>query len=192
MDPKTYWQQKLTTYSADKPTIFATQVIKHFPPKASILELGAGLGQDSRYFSQNSFAVTATDLIESVNVKPVDLNQPLPFTPNSFDIVYAHQALQFFDTKRTQKLFDEIYQILKPGGVLAILVNSLADPEISQSSKIADDLYLTPSGLTKRFFSVDSLKNFTQKFETILLDDHGSTHKDPLPNLIRFVGKKTL
>lgn len=199
-----YWDQKLGKYLhqdwADKPTIFAQEVITYFPKSGKVLDLGAGVCQDSLYFVGQGYDVTAADISDfgfkmlavpgNVVFRVVDLGKKLPFSKESFDVVYSHLALQFFDTKRTRELFDEIYEILKPGGVLAVLVNSLSDPEIADSQKIGEDLYLTPSGLQKRFFSIQSLTRFTGKHQTIILDDQGKTYKDGENNLIRYVGKK--
>lgn len=205
MDITKYWDQKLGVYLqhdwAAKPSIFAQEAAAYFPKKGKLLDLGAGVCQDSLYFVGQGYEVTASDISDfgfkmleepgNVVFRVVDLGKKLPFSKESFDVVYSHLALQFFDAKRTRELFDEIYEILKPGGVLAVLVNSTTDPEIADSQKIGEDLYLTPSGLQKRFFSIKSLTHFTGKYQTIILDDHGKTYKDGENNLIRFVGKKT-
>lgn len=205
-DTKTFWQKKLTKYSnedwANKPSIFATQAINYFPKPGKILELGAGLGQDTIFFAQKGFNVTSTDLIDlfttqvpedlkpNIDFQTLDLTNHLPFPPQSFDIVYSHLALHYFDKQRTQQLFNEIYEVLKPGGILAVLTNTIDDPETKQFEKLEDDYYQDPSGVKKRFFSSDSLKEFTSNFETILLDNKGETHKDEIKTLIRFIGKK--
>lgn len=210
MDNQDYWHKKHQKYSTQDwirtPTIFATQILKYLPKSGSLLELGCGQGQDSIYFAQHDLQVTATDfsdfalfeakqttppgLKDKITYQVVDIANKLPFPQASFDIVYSHLAVHYFDKTRTQQLFDEIYTTLKPGGIFAILVNTLDDPEIGESQLVETDLYITPSGLQKRFFSVDSVQEFTAKFETLLLDNHGETHKDTIKTLIRYVGKK--
>jgi len=65
IDARRYWigghKKYLTTPWINKPTIFATQVVKHFPKKAKLLDLGAGQGQDSRFFAKKGFEVLCTD-----------------------------------------------------------------------------------------------------------------------------------
>jgi len=122
----------------------------------------------------------------------VDLSRPLPFGPGSFDIVFSHLSLHYFPLVRTRELFEEIFTLLKPGGIFATLANTVDDPEIKRSEPIEPDYYLTPSGIPKRFFSIDSMGKFTSGFETLLLDAHGQTHKDQINTLIRFVGRKPL
>lgn len=208
MDPQNYWQKQHQKYSLfdwiTKPTIFAQQVISLFPKKGKLIDLGAGQGQDSRYFAQSSFQVTSTDFTQEaldisknqsenldIDFKNVDLTQPLPFADNSFDIVYSHLALHYFNQTITQQLFNEIHRILKTGGVFATLVNTHHDPEVLESTPIEPEFWLSPVGIEKRFFSIDSLKRMVKnQYQIIILDEHGETYKDTIKNLIRFIGKK--
>lgn len=141
-------------------------------------------------FSQ--FALDQAKFRMNAEFKLVDMNKPLEFQRESFDVVYSHLALHYFNHKRTQDLFDEIYDILKPGGIFATLTNTIDDPEVSESTLIEEGLYMTPVGIQKMFFSIDTLAKFVSKFETILLDNRGETHKDPIKTLIRYVGQKSV
>jgi SAM-dependent methyltransferase len=201
MDLQDYWQKKLIRYSQEswssQPSIFAAEVLPYLPFGGSLLDLGAGLGQDSRFFAQKGYRVLATDFspyalkqIKGVSTRLVDLSLPLRFPPASFDIVYSHLALQYFDLSRTMSLFSEIYSVLKPEGIFAILLNTLDDPEIEASTPVGDDLYLTPGGLQKRYFSISTLRPLVENYEILLLDNHGRTQKDSIQTLIRFVGRK--
>ena len=75
---------------------------------------------------------------------------------------------------------------------MTALFNTIDDPEVKDFRKIEEGYYLEPeTGLAKRYFSVESLENFTEgKFETIILDNKGETYKDEIHSLIRFVGRK--
>jgi SAM-dependent methyltransferase len=193
MDLKDYWTKKLASYSTQEwikhPNIFAKEVVEYFPKQGKLLELASGVGQDSRYFSSLGYDVIATDLIPPSQL--VDLNQPLPFPDESFDIVYSHLGLHYFPIKRTVQLFSEIYKTLRPNGLFCTLFNSLTDPEVSLSTRIEDDFYLTPVGINKRFFSVDSLELLLPKeFKILLLDNNGKTIKDGDNKLIRLICQK--
>ncbi len=208
MDAKQYWKEKHSNYSQQdwiiKPTIFAKFAIQYFPRNSRLLELGAGQGQDSRYFAKLGFTVVSTDFSEEaieiskrkseeeklqIKFLNIDLQRNLPFPKKSFDIIYAHLALQFFDQKRTENLFSEIADITKQAGILAILLNTIDDPEISKSKRLVGGLYETPSGLVKSFFSLDRVKKLTEKnFKTLVLDNKGETYKDEVKTLIRYIG----
>jgi ubiquinone/menaquinone biosynthesis C-methylase UbiE len=210
MDSQTYWENAHTKYSKQswitKPTIFATQAINYYPRLGDVLDLGTGQSQDAFYFARHAYSVPATDfsqfalkqakatlasgLESKMTFQDIDLSSPLPFAAESFDVVYSHLALHYFTEERTHALFNEIYTILKPGGIFATLANTIEDPEVPELTKIADEYYQTPEGIYKRFFSVASMKIYTTKFQPLLLDDKGETHKDEIKTLIRFVGKK--
>ncbi len=193
MNQTDYWQKVHLKYSqqdwSKQPNIFATDAVTYFPKTGKILDLAAGLGQDSKYFSSLGYNVTTTDLISPSQV--VDLNNPLPFSNNSFDIVYSHLGLHYFSQDRTKQLFEEIYNTLKVGGVFCSIFNLVTDPEIPELTKIDTDYYQTAEGINKRFFSPESLKQMLPKeFKILLLDNNGKTIKDGDGRLVRLVCQK--
>lgn len=191
----------------DKPSIFAETATQYFPNGGSVLELGAGQGQDSRFFAKQGYEVLSTDLentaLELSKIKAIDKNNliqfqkldlrnELSFDSNSFDVVYAHLSLHYYDYETTLRLFGEIQRVLKPGGTFAFLVNSVNDPQYKNGEEIERD-YFKIGDTSKRFFSIESTRDLTQYFDLFLLDDLGETYKDNAKgvyNLIRFVGKK--
>lgn len=200
---KTYKQQDWI----DKPSIFAEQVIQYFPKNGSVLELGAGQAQDGCFFASKGYDVTATDIEDTalelakqkaadksvqITLKKVDLRDELPFDNESFDVVYAHLSLHYFDEETTTRLFGEIQCVLKKGGIFAFFVNSVNDPEYRTGKELEPD-YFQIDKTAKRYFSVDTAREFAKEFDSLLLDDQGETYKDRekgVHNLIRYVGKK--
>lgn len=189
----------------NKPSIFAEFAIKFFSKNGKILDLGAGQGQDSRYFAEKGFEITSTDISDialeinksknqnnQIKIEKLDLTKPFPFEDKSFDVVYAHLSLHYFTKEETYKIFNEITRVLKPSGILAFLVNSTSDTEYSTGIKIEEDFFKVGEN-SKRYFSTQSTKEFIKDFEIILLDDQGETYKDRekgIHNLIRFIGRK--
>lgn len=192
----------------DKPSIFAEIAVRYFPKTGKVLDLGAGQGQDSRFFAEHGYQVVSTDLENSalelskskvtddiksrITFQKVDLRDELPFETDSLDVVYAHLSIHYFEYETTVRLLDEILRVLRPGGVFAFLTNSVNDPEYKTGKELEPDYYQIGQ-TAKRYFSVDSARMFTQYFEVNLLDDLGETYKDAakgVHNLIRFVGKK--
>lgn len=193
----------------DKPSVFAEQAIKYFPKQGKVLELGAGQAQDSCFFATQGYSVIATDLEDTalelakkkaaeksveLEIQSVDLRNELPFESSSFDVVYAHLSLHYFDQETTLRLFGEIQRVLRPGGVLAFLTNSVNDPEYNTGKELEAD-YFQIDKTAKRYFSEDTARNFTKYFNTNLLDEFGETYKDnakDVHGLVRFVGTKPL
>ncbi len=89
----------------NKPSIFAETAITYFPKAGKVLDLGAGQGQDSRFFAEHGYEVISTDLeqdaldlskeklstdlAKKVTLRQVDLREELPFEHDIFDVVYA-------------------------------------------------------------------------------------------------------
>jgi len=190
----------------DKPSLFAETAITYFPKQGRILDLGAGQGQDSRFFAEHGYDVVSTDLEDTaleqsaaklpdelkskVTLQKVDLRNELPFDTDSFDVVYAHLSLHYFDVATTRQIISEIQRVLKPGGVFAFFVNSVNDPEHGTGRQLEPDFFEIDQ-MTKRYFSLETTRDFTKYLDVVLLDDHGETYKDRdkgVHNLIRFIG----
>ena len=208
-----YWDAALTRYTTkdwvNKPTIFAEQITQYLPASGQLLELASGQGQDARYFARLGYKVTATDLVDTglkeaakkaelenlqINFQITDLAKPLPFPDNSFEIIYSHLGLHYFNKTDTKKLFKELHRVLKSGGILAALFNTTDDPEIHTPdfAKIEENYYREVAfDFPKRYFSVIETQEFIQDiFEPLLLDNSGETYKDEIKTLIRLVAKK--
>ncbi len=212
MTKNTYWDKLHDYYTKtdwiNTPTEFSRWILPYLPKKGKLLDLGGGQGQDARYFAQMGYQVTLVDisprglqlarektppqLRDNISFVEHDISQPLPFPDISFDVVYSHLAIHYFNKKTTQEIFNEIYRVLVPGGITAIFTNSIHDPEYGTGKKLEQDFYLI-EGVQKRFFSTKSILSFTEKFATMEVDEYGSTPKDRAKhtnNLVRYVGKK--
>ncbi|MCL5410914.1 MAG: class I SAM-dependent methyltransferase [Patescibacteria group bacterium] len=211
MDIKSYWERKHSRYEKadwiDTPSIFAEFALEYFPKKGTVLDLGAGQGQDSRFFASLGYDVLSTDFsdyalslskkktknLENIKWQNIDMSKGvLPFSDSSFDVVYANLSLHYFDSEITEKLFSEIRRVLKNNGIVAMLLNSIKDPEVKTLKSIGDGLYEDERGLEKRYFSVDYLKDKAAgKFNITLLDYNGARYdNERTQESLRFIGKK--
>ena len=94
----------------------------------SVLEVGCGAGVDLARFAKGGAMVTGVDLAASAidlartnfaqqgldGTFEVGDGERLPFSDNSFDLVYAHGVVQY--TADPHKLVAECRRVLKPGG----------------------------------------------------------------------------
>jgi ubiquinone/menaquinone biosynthesis C-methylase UbiE len=212
MDLEKYWHTKHLHYAKmdwiDKPSVFSQFAVRYFPKQGKVLDLGAGQGCDSRFFAQQGYKVTWFDSSETalnlakekahkaqindIEFVRSDMSKKLPFDDNSFDIAYSNIAIHYFDEATTKNLFNEVYRVLKPEGILAYLVNSMSDPEVNSFKQIGKYLYLDPLGLQKRYFTIEYAREKAEGlFEIIILDQTGKIHDRNKPeHLLRFIGKK--
>ncbi|KKQ47942.1 MAG: hypothetical protein US95_C0038G0005 [Candidatus Woesebacteria bacterium GW2011_GWB1_38_5] len=211
MDTKDFWESWWTKAEDegwdDTPSLFAQFAFSYFPKEGKILELGAGLGKDTRYFAQHGFFVVSTDFsdkaldaskwestmqkIMNIEYQNIDIKNPLPFKDEEFDVVYAHAVLHYFSHETTDQIFKDIHRVLKNGGVFATLLKSKEDPEILKSLKLSENFYQTPQGIVERFFSVEEIQAETDGlFKPVVLDASEQTHETENATFIRYIGLK--
>lgn len=186
-------------------SVFTEWTIQYFPKRGRILELGAGTGGDTLFLIRQGFEIVATDFSKpaldelerkvsknnQLETKQFDLSNPFPFKDGVFDVVYAHLVLHYFNRQTTQQIYDEIFRVLKSGGIVAVLLNSITDPEYGTGKELEEDYFDVPNKGAKRYFSIETLKPFISKFEIITLDNKGSDlRRDHKEDLIRFIGRK--
>jgi SAM-dependent methyltransferase len=205
-----HWVKKIQGYEAEEwssqSSPFAWLVAKHLHPHSRILELGTGAGQDGLWFATEGHDVTLTDATDeaferiqgkaraaqvSVEIKQLDVTSPFPFASESFDVVYAQLVLHYFTDAEMHEIFAEIQRVLVPGGIVACMVNSTADPEYDPAQ--ADDQQGIPGKIYKRYFGVDTFAPFVRNFEPVVSDARGRTRKDDAVGtvgMVQFVGRK--
>lgn len=110
------------------------ELISKVEPKR-VLDLGCGLGQDTKWLRGRGLKVTACDFAKQAvqqvqQICPeaeaivLDMREGLPFKNGSFGLVNANLSLHYFSIDETAKIWAEIYRILAPGGKLIGVVNS--------------------------------------------------------------------
>jgi ubiquinone/menaquinone biosynthesis C-methylase UbiE len=99
-----------------------------------LLEIGCGAAIDLVRFARDGAVVTGVDLAETsielarqnfahagLTAELCVMNgEALQFGDETFDVVYAHGVLQY--TADAQKMVDEIYRVLRPGGQVVCMV----------------------------------------------------------------------
>lgn len=204
---KKFWDSKYLNgeeyEKIDKVSDFVLFSADYFKDKGKVLELGAGTGEDAKFLADKNFRVNASDFSQqAVNklkkfsnnkfeVSALDIKKHFPFKDSSFDGVLANLVIHYFDDQTTQRIYDEIYRVLKSGGIVAVLLNSKKDPDYGVGKKIGEDFYEPLPGRPKRFFTKETLVPFISKFQILLLDEKGIDNRRVYKtDLIRFIGKK--
>ena len=143
-----------------------------------ILDIGCGNGTDSLLFARYGFSVTAIDFSESgiaalqmhakewglkqVEAQLHDLSKPLRYADCSFDVIYAHLSLHYFDDRTTRKIVSEIYRVLKPNGIFFIKCKSVEDALYGIGEKVGPDMYRL--GHVRHFFTKEYLRSLLDRF----------------------------
>ncbi len=96
-----------------------------FTSANKILDLGSGRGDYLKAFCKHGFKVEGFDQcppeeeLKAYEVTLGNLEKALPYKNNTFDIIFSKSVIEHL--YYPEKLFKEVYRILKPGGVFITL-----------------------------------------------------------------------
>jgi len=207
MDQKKLWQTKWSDKTSQlPPNNFAIRAYKLIKPKhKTLLDLGCGTGRDSLYFAHKGLKVTAADwsqsgldqlqkLAEKRNVANLEVIQQdiskLTFKPNSFDVIYAHLSLHYFDDKTTREIFGKLHSVLKKDGLLFIKCKSTDDMLYGQGRKIEKNMYERENHV-RHFFDKDYMTALLAKFQMIKVRKSSSVYHSYKSSFIEAIAKKS-
>ena len=171
----------------------------------TIIELGAGLGRDSIYFSINNLFVTSLDYSQSginiinkkinkdrlknIKTKVFDIRQKLPFEDNSIDGCFSHML--YCMALSNQNLFNlnkEICRILKPDGLNIYTVRNEHDGDYKNGIHRGEDMYEN-DGFIVHFFNKTKINQLTDGFKNIKIE---SFEEGTFPRKLYFVVNKKI
>jgi SAM-dependent methyltransferase len=118
-------KKPLTTY----PSIFIKHLISKYKIQnnSSILDLGCGRGEFLNEFINNGMEGHGIDISDfaiefcpKAKINVIDIEkEKIPYPDNTFDVVYSKSFVEHF--YYPEKIFNEIYRVLKPGGTIITL-----------------------------------------------------------------------
>ena len=171
----------------------------------TIIELGAGLGRDSIYFSINNLSVTSLDYSQSginiinkkinkdklknIKTKVFDIRQKLPFEDNSIDGCFSHML--YCMALSNQNLFNlnrEICRILKPDGLNIYTVRNEHDGDYKNGIHRGEDMYEN-DGFIVHFFNKIKINQLTDGFKNLKIE---SFEEGTFPRKLYFVVNKKI
>lgn len=175
--------------------------IKYLPKIGNLLDLGCGVGQYSNYFYNLGYNVSSCDISskaleilskknKNIKTKLQDMNKPLDYKDNEFDVIFANLSIHFLSDENTKKLLDEIKRILKPNGIFIGSVNSTKAYEFIKDHIIKlEDNYYDSNGRTVRLFDDKSFDKYFIDFDKIALTEKESDRFGKQKNKWEFVYK---
>ncbi len=69
---------------------------------------------------------------ERIEIKLEDVSQPMPYSDNMFDFVYARLVLHYLTKQQLESALKEIYRTLKPGGIFFIVARNNKEWELTK------------------------------------------------------------
>ena len=103
--------------------------------------------------------------IDSIHILQHDLSKKLPFPNGSFDAVYAHLSIHYFDDATTHRIIAEIGRVLKPGGLLCVKCKSVDDPLYGNGEEVGPDMFRTEH--VRHFFRKEYMQSLLDDFKIL-------------------------
>lgn len=154
MNTSAYWNNQWLDEKLDPPSSFAKRalpLIQKLKLK-TVLDLGCGNGRDALYFTRHGLHVMALDISESGIKSLQSKNDTITciqgdistYTgkPNSFDVIFAHLSIQYFNDATTSKIFSRLHSMLNKGGLLFVKCKSTDDPLFGKGEKVEENVYV--------------------------------------------------
>lgn len=157
----------------------------------NILDCGCGSGKYTQYLSNYDYSITSIDNndnmlnslnnwiknnnITNVSTKKVNLMENIDLPENNFDIIIINQVVHHFnddteDFKYLSKLFNNLYKILKPDGILSLNTSSYEQHRFGMWWGYLIEPQLKE--YCKRYCSIDKLINISNNNNFKLIEQH--------------------
>ena len=197
-----YWEKHIKEDDLDNiEDNWILDYMKYLPKTGNLLDLGCGVGQYSTYFYNLGYSVSSCDISskaleilneknKNIKTKIQDMNKPLDYKDNEFDIVFANLSIHFLSDENTKNLLSEIKRILKLNGIFIGSVNSTKAYEFIKDHIIKlEDNYYDSNGRTVRLFDDKSFDKYFIDFDKITLTEKESDRFGKQKNKWEFVYK---
>jgi ubiquinone/menaquinone biosynthesis C-methylase UbiE len=181
--------------TADFWQTFPSGILNTFAEKLegrNVINIGSGPGRDALLLQEHGCKVICLDasskMVEMCQAKGLEAIEgdfmQIPFTPKSFDGVWAYTSLLHIPKADIGKAFEEISRVIKVGGYFGLgLIEG------------SGELYRNSSGINQpryfAFYTRDEIEKLMSEFgfEVIFFDEFKPQSKKYLNFVAKFVGK---
>ncbi|MGD0338461.1 MAG: methyltransferase domain-containing protein [Bacteroidota bacterium] len=133
---------------------------------------------------------------DSSYVKSWDLRKGIPFTENTFEVVYHSQLIEHYEKEEARKFIKECYRVLKPGGIIRIVTPDLEDI-VRNYLRLLEVNIQHPTEYTTADYEWMLLELYDQAVRNVVGGDMGKYFQQPIIvneqfvlDRIGFVGKR--
>ena len=199
---KKQWDDTYKTRPMVAAVDFAKSAYKHLRsiPHCTLLDIGCGDGRDAIYFAKQGINVTAIDFSEEaikrlkavapeITASVQDIER-LDFPDASFEALYAHLSLHYFDDTTTRSIVTRIDRMLKPGGYVFIRCKSIHDPLYGKGERKGDHMFVDRH--LRHFFSVTYMRSILSNFDILSIGESSASYDGKVSCFIDAIAKKAM
>jgi SAM-dependent methyltransferase len=158
----------------------APSEIQNTPKGRVILELGVGDGKNLRTRQKEGILMVGLDFsLAALQLCRSDQNLTetmlllgdvcyLPICDAAVHQVFAHHILGHIPICFCQVMLDEVYRVLRPGGLAAVTVFATGDMREGVGKEVEPSTFLRGDGIITRYFTAEDIIILSRRF--ILLD----------------------
>jgi SAM-dependent methyltransferase len=200
----------LREYFGDIDIYLFDQLLKgRITPAMSVLDAGCGNGRNLVYFLRNNFEVFAVDSnlqavqqvaqlasrlapqLPATNFLTADV-AGMPFSDDKFDLVISSAVLHFArDRQHFDRMLDEMWRVLKPGGMLfARLASSIGIEALIKP--VGNGWFSLPDGSDRFLVDEDTLAVASERLGARRLEPLKTTNVENLRCMTTWVLEKLL
>lgn len=170
-----------------------------------IVDLGCGMGKNAIYLHDQGYQVIACDFspiaLETlaqhrpgIETHCFDMTQGIPLARGNIGVVLASLSTHYFSLEDTLAVHRAVLDLLEPGGIFLLRVNSLQDIETrgrrQDAVLLEPDYYQQADGTTRRYFSMASLSDTLTGFELLALREIAFTYHGHEKHCIEAIARK--
>ena len=154
-----------------EPTVSASLARDYFARAGAkdVLIPGIGYGRNAKPFLERGMSVTGIEISETAIAlarSRLGLEIPIvhgsvtdmPFDRRQYDGIFCFGLVYLFDARGREKLIQDCYRQLTPGGHMIFTVISKKAPMYGQGPRLGDDWYERLPGLPMYFYDADSVR----------------------------------
>jgi ubiquinone/menaquinone biosynthesis C-methylase UbiE len=168
-----------------------------------ILDLGCGAGRHVCFLAEENFDTFGTDISkdglaytqEVLSRKKLQATlkvgsvSDIPFADEHFDGIICYAVLYYCKAQEIKKAVDEIYRVLKPGGLVYLEVRNTDDYRYGKGEKIEDNTFIicednvkkcayNESGMVMHFFLEEEIRQLFKCFSSVMIDRICESHEN--------------
>jgi SAM-dependent methyltransferase len=176
------------------PSAFArwtVAVLVRYPLHQEVVELGAGVGRDARWFAHTGLRVRAVEFSATAVERALEHHRLTPepvhsrwsivhgeaghflrlLPADTVDVVYSHLLFATFSVPELLSIWGEVHRVLRPGGLHFYCVRDSTDPNSGKGELVGPRTYFGgPHRVAYRYFDPESLRELRgAAFESIEL-----------------------